>query len=248
MKKQFFSIFFIAAAIFFIGCGQKRLQSIDSYNMEILESLRSMNNSLNTFKGFAKMRFINKNKSVSANFSFAGSVPDKMRIILMDPIKRPIESISYDGKFFYYISYRDNRFYKKEKDKLNLKSIIGISAYIGDIVCYMAGKFAPKEKEFLYVDSQDSISALVFKDFSSIIKIYFDNIKKEVVKIESFGFLNKKNFTAEFSEYKKIGEYNIPFMIFFRNDDEGNIGTVVEIEKYLPNENIKDSVFVINPK
>jgi hypothetical protein len=253
MKKDILIRFVAAIFILFVaGCAfyDKKEALIEGYEKkDITSALKNINISLNTFKGIGKITFIDNDKTIPMRMAFAGSFPKKIRIILMDAVKMPAFSISYDAKTFYSISYNDNKFYKKEDNDFNFKNIIGVCATIEEIVSYMAGRFVADGCKSLYIEKDefdDSKAVIFFKCFGSKTKVYFDQNKLEVEKIERLGFLNKKNFTAEFSNYKKIGKYNIPFKLSFFNEKKDR-GAVVEIKKYFPNEEIKDLLFVIKP-
>ena len=100
--------------------------SFDSDASKKLFDLGLINDEMYSSKGIGSLTIFAKNKSYSSNFAWICEFPDSIRLDILSPLGTPIHSISSDGKYFYIISYSENKFYKKKVKEAFLKNIMGL--------------------------------------------------------------------------------------------------------------------------
>ena len=227
----------------------------DSKNLDLtskanktLRDISLINNDIVKSKGLGILSIKSKKKRYSNRFVWASKLPDKIRLELLSPMGTPTYSIAIDGEFFYVLSYIDNKFYKRNINKISLKEFIGIDISGRDLLFFLIGRVPIyKHKNTTLIKNNTLI--LINEDDKIIEKIYITKNNKQIKMIESFNSDGDFLYKAKFYFKKKHNKtYDIPTEIVLSNF--GNKNTCeFKIKRYKPNPLVLDnSIFTLKKR
>lgn len=209
--------------------------------------LKDQNNAVETFKGIGRIKAWEKNKSRIARVAWLGSGARKLRIEVLDLISRPMASIVCDGEQFCFLSHADQKFYKRNTTNPNLKDILFISVNAYEVIALLAGRIPIREHRSATLTKEPSGYLLILKSGwgNTLERIYLDETKTSVHKIEMFDTFGSLSYQAEFGKIKEIGGHRIPFHLALSNDEDA--GFQLRIDRYWVNVPVSFSKFKLNP-
>ncbi|MBU4343884.1 MAG: DUF4292 domain-containing protein [Proteobacteria bacterium] len=250
------TIILFAAAFLLSACtgisGIKSSVSEDLHEAaNLLLSLKNKNNELKTFKGTGKVTFWEKGKKgLISNIAWVGSEPDKIRFAMRSLSGQPVASLACDGTWLYFLSHNDQRFYKKPSKNSTLKKFISIPIRSSDIVSILAGRIPVAEHDSAMIKknrSKDGYLLVLKKDWQNVVeKIYLDETRTTVRKIEMFDLNGLLLYRAEFIGMQNINSYPVPSRLFFSGANGD--GFQLNINGYRADVSISPSVFVLTPQ
>ncbi len=251
---RFFILFNVALFIF--ACGsivKKEPFPKDRYSspeaVNLVSMLKNTNNTLKTFKGVGTIRLWDKNRFQVVRAAWAGAEPDRFRVELLGISGHPMASLAKNKEWLYFLSHTEKRFYKKRSPDADLKKIILMPVKFDDIIALLTGRAPLDEHSFATVKKnpiRDGYILLLGKKSRNIIeKIYLNENKRQIEKIEVFDKNGKLVYRAIFVGMQKIEEYLVPLRLTISNDD--GINFQVDIDKYLANVSVSPSMFVLTP-
>jgi hypothetical protein len=217
---------------------------------QLISILKEKNSNLKTYKGKGRVTFWNKNKKdLIAGAAWVGSDPDRLRFALRSITGQPLISFSNDGKWLYLLSHTRDQFYKKRSTDSNLKRLTSIPIKSIDMVSILAGRVPiyKHKNSTIIKDSFGDGYVLVLKNgWGNILeKIYLDENKENVRKVEFFTQNGVLSYLAELSEKRDVQGYQIPFRLFFANGD--GLAFQLDIDRYWAGVSISPSVFEMAP-
>ncbi|MDD2388348.1 MAG: hypothetical protein PHP23_01255 [Desulfobacterales bacterium] len=217
--------------------------------MSVLFNLQQKNIDLKTFKGIGKVRLINRRGSESARMAWAASVEEKIRMDVLSVTGQPMFTVSSDGKWFYMLSYAQHRFLKKETTRSSLKQLIDIPVETPDIIALIGGRIPVCEHQtaFLFYDTDRTgyVLELVRRRGQIVEKIYLDDSRRSVEKIERFDSSGDLVYRAEFRNISQMDGFLVPVWLMLHGKDGSSLE--LKVEKYWTNIFISPSVFVLTP-
>jgi len=158
-------------------------------------------------------------------------------------------SLAKNKEWLYFLSHTEKRFYKKRSPDTDLKKIILMPVKFDDIIALLTGRAPLDEHSFATVKKnpiRDGYILLLGKKSRNIIeKIYLNENKRQIEKIEVFDKNGKLVYRAIFVGMQKIEEYLVPLRLTISNDD--GINFQIDIDKYLTNVSVSPSMFVLTP-
>ena len=216
----------------------------------LLSNIRLKNRNLKTFKGIGKITFWEKdNECITSGIAWVGSDPELIRIAILNISGQPLLSLANDGQWFYFLSHTDNSFYKKRSSYSNLKKAIQIPIKSVEIVSLLAGRIPLYEyhtADIIRNKKQGYVIVLKKRNGNVIQKIYLDEDKKNVRKVELFDKKGNFLYSLQIAGLQKINEYHVPVQII-ASSDNGN-GFKIDIHKYWTNVSVNPSMFVLTPQ
>ncbi|MBN1931316.1 MAG: DUF4292 domain-containing protein [Desulfobacterales bacterium] len=253
----------ILAAFFLSACScltvrplEKTIGSAASGNIfrpeteayDLILNLKNENDTLKSFKGMGRIKLWNKEKLQTARMAWIGSESGKIRIEILGLSGQPIASLASDGKWFYILYHSQNRFYKKHLNESNFKKLFSIPLKSSEAFDLLAGKVPVHDYHsaslLKKIDGGGYILILEKKCLKAVEKIYFDESKQEVRKIEMFDLRGSLLYRAQLSRINNNG-YKIPSRLDIANLNEE--GFQLDIEKYWTNIYVSPSTFVLTP-
>ncbi len=262
-KIEHFSRVFLIVTVFFLSAcssltgtvSDKSLKAKASENLyearDLLLSLQNRNIKLKTFKGIGKITFWkNDKKGIITRAAWVGSEPDMLRIAMRNVSGQPIVTFASDGKWLYFVSHTERRYYKKRSTKSNLKKIISIPIKSGDIFSLLAGRIPVNKHEFESIikdDAENGYLLVLKKKWGNIIeKIYVDSSKNNVRKVEVFDDTGFLLYSAVFDRMQTINGYDVPLRLLFSGGNGDRFQ--LDIQRYWTDISVSPSVFVLTPK
>ena len=251
----FIAVFFLSACGGISGMASKKsLVSEELHETaNLLSALKNKNNELKTFKGTGKVTFWEKGKKgLISDVAWVGSEPDKIRIVMRSLSGQPVVSLACDGMWLYFVSHTDQRFYKKPSKNSTLKKFISIPIKSRDIVSILAGRIPVVRHDSIAIKKNRSKDGYVLvlkvlkKDWENVIeKIYLDETRTNVRKLEMFDLNGLLLYRAEFIRMQNINGLLVPSRLFFSraNGDRFQL----DINRYWANVSILPSTFVLTP-
>ncbi|MBL7196344.1 MAG: DUF4292 domain-containing protein [Desulfobacterales bacterium] len=253
------AIILFAAVFFLSACGsiswmasKKSLVSEELHEAaNLLLSLKNKNSKLKTFKGAGKVTFWGKGKKgLISNIAWVGSEPDKIRFAMRSLSGQPVVSLACDGTWLYFVSHTEQRFYKKPSKNFTLKKFISIPIKSRDIVSILAGQIPVAEHDFAMIKenrSKDGYLLILKKDWGNVVeKIYLDETRTTVRKLEMFDLNGLLLYQAEFIRMQNINGYLVPSQLFFSGANGDSFQ--LNINRYWADVSISPSVFVLTPQ
>ena len=216
----------------------------------LLSMLENKNYKLKTFKGTGKITFWKKNKKgLIAGAAWVGSEPDSFRIVIRNASGQPIASFANDGKWLYLVSHAKQSFYKKKSANSTLKKFISISVKPYDIVSILSGRIPINKHNSATIIKNELENGYVLvlkKRRGNVIeKIYLDESKKDVYKIEVFDTSGSLLYRTVFDGMQNINGYRVPLRLIFSNSDGNSFQ--LDIHRYWSDISVSPSMFVLTP-
>ena len=254
-----YAIILFAAVFFLSACGgisgiasKKSLVSEELYEAaNVLLSLKNKNNELKTFKGTGKVTFWGKGKKgLISDVAWIGSEPDKIRIAMRSLSGQPVVSLACDGMWLYFVSHTDQRFHKKPSKNSTLKKFISIPIKSRDIVSILAGRIPVVRHDSIAIKknrSTDGYLLVLKKDWENVVeKIYLDETRTNVRKLEMFDLNGLLLYRAEFIRMQNINGLLVPSRLFFSGANGDSFQ--LDINRYWADVSILPSTFVLTPQ
>ncbi len=216
----------------------------------LLLTIRLKNRNLKTFKGIGKITFWKEDKkSITSGIAWVGSDPDMIRIAILNISGQPLLSLANDGQWFYFLSHTDNSFYKKRSSYSSLKKAIQIPVKPVEIVSLLSGRIPLYEyhtADIIRNKKQGYVIVLKKRSGNVIQKIYLNEDKKDVKKIELFDANEELLYFAVIDSLQKINKYHVPLNLSVSSDN-GN-GFTIDVHKYWIDVSVNASMFVLAPQ
>ena len=263
MKSLFFLPIFIIITFFLSACGgipggvfKNSFNSVHpdgSFEVQteackLLSILKNNNYNLKTFKGIGKARLTNSGITQTVRIAWIGSEPEKIRIEILDVSGLPAVSFANDGKKIYFADHTRSSFYKKRSKNANLKKIILIPIKSCDIITLLTGRIPIHKYDVASIIhnkyGNGYILILMEKRHRIIEKIYLDDNKTDVRKVELFNEKGSIMYRAEFEQMQIVAGYPVPLKLVISNNDTK---FQLDFDKYLVNMPVLPSVFVLTP-
>lgn len=263
--------FFFSACHGFNGRISKQAVCIKTDDIEaFLLTLKNQNVDLKTFKGVGKVTLYRDGKKNLPNrIAWVGASPDKFRAVLSSASGRPFLSFASDGQWFFVFDHLQGQFNKRRTNHYIVKNFFSVSIELADIVSMLSGRVPVRRHRSACllkdndshqglptrlqpVSSEESRGGedeniLVLKGVWGNIyeKIFLDNSKNDVRKIEAFDLGGVLAYRAELSAWQNVNGYRIPATVVV-SSDEGS-GFRLDVERYWPNVHVAPSIFELSP-
>lgn len=243
-------LFFFAIVFLLHSCGgfYGKIHREPSEAEKLLLSLKNKNFALNTFKSTGKISFWEKgNKGMSAGIAMAGAKSDKIRIAVRDVSGQPVTSLASDGKWLYVFLHTKRKFYKKPSTSSTLKKLISMPIKPSDMVSILTGCATIRKYRSVFLTKNNNGYVLILKArWGNVIeKIYLNEDKKYIRKIEIFNANETLAYSVIFNKMQNIQEYQIPLQLIFSNNNGD--GFQIDIDRYWTNAAVSPSMFVLKP-
>ena len=266
-----FTFFFSACTILSPRVSQRPEVPLSLEAEKILSTLGNQNLELKTFKGIGRITFWkNKKKDVSGRIAWVASAPDKIRIVLSSVTGHPMISVASDGQWLYLNSHASGDFYKKPATASSMRRLLTVPVKTEDMIDILAGRVpirsydvvALSENSSRVHDSEGSMIAalkdsekhrqngfvlVLKKRWGDILeKIYLDETKNDVQKLEMFNSDGTLAYRVEFDRMRVTSGYRIPSRLLVSNDDGSDFH--LDVDRYWVDPVVPGSVFILKPQ
>ena len=162
---------------------------------------------------------------------------------------QPLISLSADQDHFFYLSHTNAAYYEKNTPGATLEDLSSIPVTIEDIMEFLSGRVPIRDHTTAYVRKLDSGPGFVLvleKDWTGIIqKIYLDESKTKIYKVEIFGITGALHYRAELVGETIMDGFTLPKRLVLANGNGDSIQ--LKIDRYFPNVPVEQSMFPIPP-
>jgi outer membrane lipoprotein-sorting protein len=264
------TFFFSACTILAPRAPERPTDPISLEAEKTISTLKNQNLELKTFKGVGNIKIRGGNKKdITARIAWVASAPDKIRIALTSVSGQPMISLAGDGHWFYLISHSSGDFYKKSASASFMRRLLGIPVKTEDMVDILAGRvpihsydsaILTDNRSQVYSTEGHTVSTrnggegpgqngyvlVLKKKWGDILeKIYFDEKKKNVHKVEMFDAAGTLAYRVEFDGFQTLNGYRVPSRLIVSNND--GLGFHLDVDRYWTNMSVSPSVFVLTP-
>ena len=241
---------------------------------EIVAYLKNQNLHLKTFKGMGRITFWeNEKKDLTTRVAWAGSAPDRLRVVLRSVSGQPVVSVASDGQWIYLVDHTRGKFYKKHAGGSTMKKFFSIPVTSDDIVHLLAGRVSIDNYDSVDLlrnggssglmpgsescpttvsnqkkpcESEDGYILVLKKGWGNTCqKIYLDASRKQVCKVEIFYLTGNLKYRAEFKTMQDIEGYRVPSRLVLTTDDGS--GFQLDVDRYWAGVSVSPSLFVLMP-
>ena len=250
-------IFSLAAASFlFSSCAsltgsipEKSADHVESLNL--LSSLKIKNQNLKAFKGIGRIKlWHNNNPGIDERVAWAADSPSSLLIVVLVS-GHPVIKFSTDGNFLYYLDLttKPSSFKKIRSTDARLDKLVSIPIRSRDVVSLLSGRIPIHEytSAGLIKNKLKKGYILVLKKrWRGVIeKIYLDENKSDIQKVEIFKSDGSLKYRAVFKTMQHIKDYHVPLKLVISND--AGAGFILDIKRYIADAAISPSMFVLSP-
>ena len=264
------TFFFSACTIFTPGISKRPKDRISLEAEKTISELKNQNFKLKTFKGVGNIKFRgSEKKDIAGRMAWVASAPDKIRIAVSSVSGQPMISAASDGHWLYLISHSSGDFYKKPVTVSSMRRLFKISVKPEDMVDILAGRVPihsydsavlTNMKPEIYSTEEHTVSKqngsersgqngyvlVLKKKWGDIIeKIYLDEKKKNVLKVEMFDSSGSLAYRVIFDRIRAINGYRIPYRLLVSNSDGS--GFHLDVDRYWADASVSKPVFVLKP-
>ena len=264
------TFFFSACTILSPRVSERPKDRISLEAEKIISTLENQNIKLKTFKGVGNIKFRkNKKKDVAGRIAWIASAPDRIRIVLSSVSGQPMVSVASDGQWLYLNSHSSGDFYKKPATASSMRRLLTISVKTEDMVDILAGRVPIHSYDSVVLmdnksqvynsqghmvstrngsegSGQNGYVLVLKKKWGDILeKIYLDEKKKNVQKVEMFNATGTLAYRVEFDRMRAVNGYRIPSRLLVSNNDGSDFQ--IDVDRYWVDAIVSPSVFVLTP-
>ncbi|MEA3438550.1 MAG: hypothetical protein U9R43_18955 [Thermodesulfobacteriota bacterium] len=246
----------VAASFIFFSCASVtgRTPEISADHAEavnLLSSLNTKNQNLKAFKGIGRIKLWHKNSpGIDERVAWAGDSPSSLLIVVLVS-GHPVRKFSTDGNFLYYLDLttKPSSFKKIRSSDACLDRLVSIPIRSRDVVSLLSGRIPIYEytSAGLIKNKLNKGYILVLKKkWRGVIeKIYLDENKADIQKVEIFKSDGSLKYRAVFKTMQYIKNYHVPLTLVISND--AGTGFMLDIERYMADATFSSSMFVLSP-
>ncbi len=267
----FILTFFFSACTILVPRAPERPKDRISLEAEkTISTLKNQNLKLKTFKGVGSIKFRGSKKiDIAGRIAWVASVPDRIRIVLSSISGQPMVSVASDGQWLYLISHSSGDYYKKPATASSMRRLLGIPLKTEDMVDILAGRVPIHSYDSAVLtdnssqaysteghtvstrnggedSGQNGYVLVLKKKWGDILeKIYLDEKKKNVHKVEMFDATGTLAYRVEFDGMRTINGCRVPSRLLVSNNDGS--GFHLDVDRYWTDASVSPSVFVLTP-
>ena len=246
----------VAVSFLFSSCAsltgripEKSADHVEAVNL--LSSLNTKNQNLKAFKGIGRIKlWHNNNPGIDERVAWAGDSPSSLRIEVLAS-GQPLIKFSTDGNFLYYLDLTTNptSFKKIRSTDASLDRLVSIPIRSGDVVSLLSGRIPIHEYTsagLIKNKLKKGYIIVLKKRWRGVIeKVYLDENKSDIQKVEMFKSDGSLKYRAAFKTMQHIKGYHVPLKLVISNDD--GTGFMLDIERYMADAAVSPSMFVLSP-
>ncbi len=242
--------FFLSACSSFTGrIPEKSADHVEAVNL--LSYLNTKNQNLHAFKGIGRIKLWHSNNpGIDERVMWAGANPSSLLIVVLVS-GHPAIKFSTDGNFLYYLdlTVKPSSFKKIRSSDACLDRLVSIPIRSRDVVSLLSGRI-PIHKYtsagLIKNKLKKGYILVLKKKWRGVIeKIYLDENKSDIQKVEIFKSDGSLKYRAAFETMQYIKGYHVPLKLVISNDN--GAGFMLDIERYMADAAVSPSMFVLSP-
>jgi hypothetical protein len=256
MKPLSLIFSFAAVLLLFFSCASLTDRTPDKFSshgeaVNLLSTVGKKNQSLKTFKGIGTIKLWHKNKpKIDERIAWVAANPSSLRIVVL-AARYPAIKLSTDGNFLYYLNLTSKPplFKKIRSSDANLDRLVSIPIRSRDVVSLLSGRIPIHDYTsagLIESKSKKGYVLVLKKRWRGVIeKVYLDEKKSDIQKVEVFQPDGSLKYRAEFKAMQYIKGYHVPLKLVISNED--GTGFALDIKRYIADAAVSPSMFVLSP-
>lgn len=250
-------IFSLAAATFFFSsCASLTGRTPDKSASQVeaatlLSAVNKKNQNLKAIKGVGTIKLWHNNTfRFDERVAWVGAIPSNLRMVVLVS-GHPAIKLSTDGRFLCYLDLTTKPpFFKKIRSTdASLDRLVSIPIRSHDIVSLLSGRTPIQNyssAEVIKNKLNKGYILVLKKRWRGVIeKIYLDEKKSDIQKVEIFKPDGSIQYRVEFKTMQYVKGYHVPLKLVISNDE--GTGFTLEIERYIADAVVSPSMFVLSP-
>lgn len=248
LRKPLMQLFLVFLFVLLTGCAQLFKPPVDdAYARLVIGRLLEQNNGLTQFKGLAKVQMKDEGRLRSGRIAFAGVMPDRMRVELLNTMGVPLTSLAGDGKHISILSHIDKKHYRIRQSRTALEPVVHLPIGIEDLQSLLSGgvplplhAFA----RFLESDGPDEIVVLKNRWHGVVSKLLVDSKTHQIRSMQVFDSEGQLAYQIHWHQWKKNGEFTLPSKVTIESLSHQSLELVMV--RFWPNAEVAPSTFVLD--
>lgn len=221
----------------------------DREALAVITSIQEKNTSLLAFKGIGNIELIRGEDAFIARTAWMGLYPDRFRMEILAMSGQPLISLSAVQDQFVYLSHTDSSYFQKNAPGATIEALSSIPVKIEDIMEFLIGRVPIREHATATIQRSDSDGGFIVileKNWTGITeKIYLDEKKTTIYKVEIFGITGALSYRAELTGEIMIDGFSLPSRINLSNESGDSVQ--FRIDRYFANVPVEHPMFLIPP-
>jgi hypothetical protein len=198
---------------------------------KLLQTILTPNAGVDAIKGLGRVNLWQDGQFNSFRAYWIGRQPDQFRLEVVADTGQPIFSFACDGRRFYFLSYSDNRLYRRKTSDNGLRRIISIDMAVADLLDLMSGRIPIQQGGDASLEENGTEGPLLIVEDRArkcIETAFLDASRTTVREFERRERNGKLLFRAVFEETGKTEGFQLPVSMTICNDDGAEIKITVE--------------------
>ncbi len=215
---------------------------------DLLSLAKNKNSKLKTFKGIGRVRAWNKGSFQVSRIAWVGWNPKRIRMEVLGVSGQPVASLASDGDWIYVYIHAEQRFYKK-RAHTTFQNFFSLPLGSIDMIALMSGRAPIADHQYVLL-KRDPVSnryvLILKKRWRGLVeKLYFDEKKENVTRVERFNSAGDLVYRAKFERLQTIAGYIVPAKLIISTDMD--VIFELDIEKYWVDVPVSLQMFVLEP-
>ncbi|MFC1896820.1 hypothetical protein ACFL0Q_09250 [Thermodesulfobacteriota bacterium] len=218
---------------------------------EVLVSLlRKMNAEPTTFSGVGRIRISRNSGTENHSIAWLGSRPDRLRMELLDPFRRPVATLIIRGDRFFLDSKVGGESFRGHTASGAINKLLGISVPPEELVTLLSGRIplALGRRGRVFIENADPDEKIYLLVFTSIIgavreKVWISGGTDTALGYEKYGFWGTKGYEVRFSGAQSFEGVTVPEQIAVLAETGAAIRLTVH--RFQPNVEVSDEQFMV---
>lgn len=218
----------------------------------VLDALKSINNSIDSFKGLGTLRLQDGDLVQSYRVAWAGAGEDRLRFEVMGPAGQTVVRIAIDGHYLYFHSTYPQRFLRRPLSNTSLKHLTKVPIKIADLQAFIRGRIPirPHHRIAFANDRESDSRILYLKNWwgGVVEQIHLNPNQNHVQQVDFFSLNGALAYRAQIEDHHFEDTWAMPKRLVFSRIDANQEFELI-VDRFWMNVPVSDGLFTLqNPE